>query len=284
MLVLLSENAASYREAEERMRGYLRAQGSSIELRTVPAEEFGEARSALPDCDILLAVGTRAMEAAAKANKPVLNILVPQQNYELLRSVSQRDASMFSAIYLDQPLSRHLRLIKQILPNRRSIGVVLGPATLDRIKPLQQAAREQQLTLDIEQIASQEEIIPALTRLQANDRVLLALPDPLVFNKNTAQSILLTSYRAQTPLIAYSNAYVKAGALAAVYSTPAQIGQQAAETLLRAFQTKNFLLPAPQHPKYFSVSVNYPVGRSMGFVLQDEAILLERIKAGAERE
>ena len=287
VLVVLSESGGAYREATETLRSVLREQGGANTLSTVQVDELSN--NVLAEADILVAVGVRAMEALAQesivaGNRPTLNILVPRQNFESLRARLKLDTKMFTAIYLDQPLSRHLRLIKQILPSRSRVGVVLSVATPERIKILQQAAREQQLGLEIEQVSSQEEIIPALKRLLVNDKVLLALPDPLVFNKNTAQSILLTSYRAQTPLIAYSKTYVQAGALAAVFSTPTQIGQQAAEVLTRALQSKNFLLPTAQYPKYFSVTVNYQVGRSMGFDLDDEATLLDRVKTGAERE
>jgi putative ABC transport system substrate-binding protein len=281
VLVVLSENAAPHREAAEAMRVYLQMQDAAIALRTVVADQAG---SPLPEADILLAVGARAMEAVAHENRPTLNILVPRQSFEVLRSRAKADSRLFTAIYLDQPLARQFRLIKQLLPGRSRVGVLLGPVSLERIKPLQQAAHEQQLALDIEQVAKQDAIFPALKRVLVDDQVLLALPDPLIFNANTAQSVLLTSYRAQTPLIAYSKSYVQAGALAAVYSTPAQIGQQAAEILLRALHAKSELLPPPQYPKYFSISVNYQVGRSLGLSLEDEATLLERIKAGAGRD
>lgn len=284
VLVVLSESGGAHREAVEAMRAALQELGANLALRSVGVEEYRQATALQGEADILVAVGARAMDAVAQANKPTLNILVPQQSFELTRTRAKLDPREFSAIYLDQPLVRHFRLVKQLLPGRNRVGVLLGPNTLERIKSLQQVAHEQQLVLDTEEVASKDDIFPALKRLLTNDQVLLALPDPLVFNRNTAQSVLLTSYRAQTPLIAYSKAYVQAGALAAVFSTPTQIGQQAAEILLRATQSKNLALPAPQHPKYFSVSVNYQVGRSLGLALEDETTLLERIKAGTERE
>ncbi len=284
VLVVLSEDGVAYHEAAEAMRGYFQGHDATVSLRAIRAVDLDNSAAAQAQADILVAVGVRAMQDLAMDARPTLNILVPQQNFELVRPPSKRDSRLFSAIYLDQPIARRLRLIQQLLPGRQHIGVLLGPTTLDRSKPLQKSAREQQLALEVAQVSSQEEIIPSLNQLLANSQVLLALPDPLIYNQNTAQSILLTSYRAQTPLIAYSKAYVQAGALAAVFSTPAQIGRQAAEMVMRALQTKNFVLPAPQYPKYFSVDVNYQVARSLGFVLKDEATLLNQMQAGAERE
>jgi hypothetical protein len=49
-------------------------------------------------------------------------------------------------------------------------------------------------------------------------------PIRVVFNSQTAGSILTAAYRRQVPLTGFSPAYVKAGALLALYSTPAQVG------------------------------------------------------------
>ncbi len=94
--------------------------------------------------------------------------------------------------------------------------------------------------------------------------VLLAVPDPLVFNRHTAQSVLLTTYRLSKPVAAYSRTYVTAGALFSVYSTPAQIGRQIGEELLAMQDSPGRPLPAPGYPRYFSVEINERVARSLG--------------------
>ena len=111
--------------------------------------------------------------------------------------------------------------------------------------------------------------------------VFLALPDPRVINADTAQNVLLTSFRMRRPVVGYSAAYVRAGALAAVYSTPQQIGTQTGQ-IVRAILGGS-PLPAPQFPKQFSVSVNHKVARSMGLELDDDDVIRNRI-AREERE
>ncbi len=146
VLVVLSESGGAYREVTETLRTALREQGAVNTLSTVQVDELSN--NVVAEADILVAVGVRAMEALAQdsivaGNRPTLNILVPRQNFESLRARLKLDTRMFTAIYLDQPLSRHLRLIKQILPSRSRVGVVLSVATQERIKTLQHAAREQ---------------------------------------------------------------------------------------------------------------------------------------------
>ena len=105
--------------------------------------------------------------------------------------------------------------------------------------------------------------------------MLLALADPQIYNSSSIQNILLASFRAQVPMLAFSPAYVRAGALLAVYSSPAQIGQQAGVIARGALQCR--ALGLPQYPQDFQVSVNEHVARSLGLSLEPQA-LTERLR------
>lgn len=286
--LVLSDDSAPYHEFAGRFRATVEASGGGgprVSVYSVAKLEQSGGAS-LADTDLLIPVGMRATEAVlqARAGWPVLAVLIPRPGYKHLKKELAARDQPFSAIYLDQPLSRRFALLREALPGRKRVGVVLGPDSSGELRALQTAAREIGMTLQAEHIREADELLPALKRVLMDSDVLLALPDPLVFSRQTAQSVLLTSYRAQKPLIAYSQSYVNAGALAAVHSTPAQIAQQAAELVLKLAKSSGVALPAPQHPKYFSVSVNTQVARSMGIAIADENTLRERLLAAEGRE
>jgi ABC-type uncharacterized transport system substrate-binding protein len=82
---------------------------------------------------------------------------------------------------------------------------------------------------------------------------------------------LLTSFRAKVPLVAFSPAYVKAGALMALHVTPTQVGRQAASLFRGVVQGKG--LPAqPVYSSEFSVAVNEHVARSLELTLDAQAL------------
>lgn len=108
-------------------------------------------------------------------------------------------------------------------------------------------------------------LFPALQRVLGDAQVLLALPDPAVFNSQTAANILMAAYRRQVPLVGFSPAYVKAGALLAVYSTPTQVGTRGGEVLRQALAGGS--LPPPQWPREYSIGINQDVARSLGLAL-----------------
>ncbi len=124
-------------------------------------------------------------------------------------------------------------------------------------------------------VARAEEIFPALQRITAEADLLLAEPDPLVFNGTTIQNILLTTYRASLPLVGFSPSSVDAGALLALYTTPTQVGIQAAEMAAAVLAGQN--LPAPQWPHLFTVATNPHVARSLGLTLDSGSVLGERL-------
>lgn len=128
----------------------------------------------------------------------------------------------FSAIYR-QPLARQINLLRSVLPEKKRVAAILGPDSSRLLPRLSSALSRAELRLVSEEVARESEVIPALSRLLGAGDILLALPDSLVFTRETARSVLLITYRYQRPLIGFSQAYVDAGALAATFSTPAQI-------------------------------------------------------------
>ena len=146
------------------------------------------------------------------------------------------------------------------------------------VNELDSALRAQGLSLVYATLTPDERLITPLEAVLTEADLLLALPDPLVFNRNTAQSLFLTSYRYRDPVLGYSRSLTRAGALLSLHSSPAQIGRQAAEWISSAMQGGTVRLPPPAYPSYFSVSINDQVARSLGFILPPEADLEKRLE------
>ena len=176
-----------------------------------------------------------------------------------------------------------MQLIRLALPKSRNLGTVYGPLSRENEKRLTAAADGEQLSLYAEAIQSEQELFGALTRVLGESDVLLALPDPTVFNEHTTQNILLETYRRQKPMVGYSHAYVVAGALAAVYSTPRQIGRQVGDEILRLRQRGGTALPPPHYPRYFTVEVNTRVARSLGVTLPSTSRLQATLEETEEK-
>ena len=277
--VLLSEDGGAYSEfASSLSTGLGLAGGTKTPIRVLSLNKSVElARGG--GGQLVVAVGTPAMTAMARKppSVPVLNVLVPRASFRKLSLSNARtqDSKSFSAVYFDQPWSRQLALIRYALPGRR-VGILLGKDSLELSAVLLAAAKAAGLSANIEVADDEADLLPALKQLLARSDALLAVPDSSIYNRSNIASILLTSYRAKVPLFGFSPSYVKAGALASVFSEPAQIAQQVVEIIQNLPASGG--LPAPQSPRYFSVRVNSQVQLSLELKMEDEVQLLNRLK------
>ena len=222
---------------------------------------------------LVVAFGVDGAKAAEKLDPriPVLDLFIPARSH--LPVGRAREGS--SAIYIDQPIDRQLRLIRLALPQSSRVGVLLGPDSRSLLPALRQAADHVGLEIVPEELSDPANLFFRLRSLLPKCDVLLAVPDPLVYNGESISGILLTAYRHRIPLIGFSASYEKAGALLALYSTAEQIGTQAVEIILDYVRTGK--MPSPAYPVYFTVGVNRYVARSMGMDVPDESMLEEKM-------
>ena len=266
--VLVGNTSSAGDEFIREFRSQLAKQG----VNQVSIRNISGAALASTDDGMLVAVGVQALQHAAnqKGNHPVLGVLIPQPAYAKIRASAVN--SNISAIFLDQPPSRQMRLLHQLLPQAESVGILLGPTSTRDSEVLTKAAQDSGLKAVMATIQHEDDLTSSLKPLLESSSVLLAVPDPVVHQRGTAQTLLLTSYRYQKPVIGYSQAYVTAGALAAVYSSPEDIARQAAE-ITRNYPDRQSALPSPQPPRYFSVGINRQVARSLNIDIQDTEAL-----------
>jgi ABC-type uncharacterized transport system substrate-binding protein len=222
------------------------------------------------------AAATRSVLEHGDLRTPVLAMLIPRVTFEALqRAARSPQGRRAAAVFLDQPLARQFDLLRVALPKARRVGAITGPDSGIDPERLRATADARQFVLSLESVERETELYPALERVLTDADAFLAIPDAKVVNSATAQNVLLTSFRFRVPVVGYSAAYVRAGALLAVYSTPAQIGAEAG-ALARAV-VGGAALPAPNHPRHFSVAVNRQVARSLGLAVEDDAVLRDRL-------
>jgi putative tryptophan/tyrosine transport system substrate-binding protein len=287
-VLIAPSDSGIYREFSESFRQSLRdlcrgradlavcAAEHSVLLRTI--EDLGD----LQDTDgaqLLIALGTEAAGyvMARSGGRALLFTLLPRSAYERLSGCcpTGNDAPV-SAVFVEQPLERQFQLIAGMLPDARRVGVLLGPSSSMHADELHGIARAQGLEIRVASVTETAEVGPVLGQLLGAVEVMLAIPDPVVFNSVTISNILLATYRHEIPLIGYSEALVGAGATAAVFT---RIGQLAESTAIAALEyCDRQTMPAPGFAPDFSVRVNRGVVRSLGLAVQSEESLEQSLR------
>ncbi len=273
-LMLLADDSAPYRELQASFQQSRSDRRDDTVIRLVD--------SATPhrrDWRRIVTIGTRALLEALREHPeaPVLALMIPSQTFrELVDDYRQPDSPPVAGVFLDQPVERQLALARLLLPEMDTIGFLHSPASRIGAQSVREAAARTGLeTMDLA-VEDEHEIVAAMESLLAVSDALLALPDPQVFNPRTIKPILLTAIRARKPVVGgFSRSYVRAGVMAGVYSTPAQIGRQGAE-LLDAID-HGLAADTCQYPAYFEVDVNHRVADALGLPVPPESRLRGRL-------
>jgi ABC-type uncharacterized transport system substrate-binding protein len=175
---------------------------------------------------------------------------------------------------MDQPLPRQVALIRAALPSLKRVGVLYTPSGDFVSQPLQQELARQGASLVNQAVEPEDSLAIKLEEMLAQSDILLAVPDSRIYNSSTIRNILLGSYRRGIPVIGLSAAYVSAGALCAVYSTPEQQAAQAAGMVSEFLHLGT--LPSPRFPQLYQIALNAEVARSMRLTIRSvEALRIE---------
>lgn len=274
ILLVLSDNSPPYQAFSHTFTQNLPASIKTRVLQT-PNELAGNQAAA----DLIVAVGMKATEATTlQFATPILSVMIPRGGYEAFMAglPAQKRAQNLSAIYLNQPWDRQLDFLFAVLPERRKVGVLFSSATQKDIGRLREEVTGYGGTLIAKAVYSDSTLFSDLEKVLQSSDVLLALPDSAVYSSGNVRNILLSAYRLHLPLVGWSQGYVNAGAIAALFSTPEQLAEQAAATVLAFSQTGRW--PGSQYPDTFTIAVNQQVARSLGIDLKSDEEIRARMK------
>ena len=189
----------------------------------------------------VITIGTEAAEKALDMNFscPVLSFLVTESGFKELATRNKLSTNNaleknYSALVMEQALLRYISLGKNLIPNAKKIGMLIGPNTEYRKQEAKAVANAMDLELAFATIDEKSNPVRILEPVIANVDFFIVVPDTNIINQTTSRWILELSYRHSTPVIGYSARYADAGALAGIFTTPQALGLQAGQWLLQA--------------------------------------------------
>ena len=276
--IVASELGGSYTEAVEALTTELERGGiARKDIQVLKTLDLAGGTGPAPK--LFVTLGAEAARALARRSDaaPVLCALLPREAFEqVLRESGRRVSGDFAALYLDQPIARQLDLLRLALPQARKIGMLWGPDFQAWAAGVEAAVKGRGWQFTGVRTEPGEPVYPSLKKVLEDADVLLAVPDRQLYNSTSIQNILLASFRARVPMVAFSPAYVRAGALLALYTTATQTGHQAGSMALGALRQRQPAIVS-QYPQEFTVGVNDNVARSLGLAL-DGAALTEALR------
>ncbi len=275
VLIISSEPGGAYDETIDVLRAEL------ARLQPAPDIEVRQWEMAAPavDAGVIVTIGAKAAATVGAGSETavVVNTLLPSHSFAHIHETRNADdMRRITAVFLDQPVRRQIALVREALPDWTTIALISGPTTHELSLALRAEAHRSGLSVRYSDIESDRELFRALQQTLESPALLIAVPDRDLYNSRTIQNILLTSYRRNSPLVGFSAAYVRAGALIAVYTQPAQIAIQTAEAVAAVLH--GGAVPPPRYPEAFKVDINPTVARSLRIRLDSAPALEARLR------
>lgn len=210
--------------------------------------------------DLAISIGSESAKRIISNNPnfPVLFTLIPRQTLSRLLSTAPDKILNTYAIYLDQPASRLLKLPDILLGKSSRIGIVLDSPDNKLVRSMQRNVASGD-RLILEYASEYSKPIDAMNQTLSKSDIYIAVYDSNILNSHTAKWLLYMAYKKNKPIIGYSDAYTRAGAVASVFSTPEQIGRQTGEVALEILTKRTH-----KHfydPEYFTITVNERIQR-----------------------
>jgi putative ABC transport system substrate-binding protein len=229
--VLMSAKVTEYEDA---LRGFKESTAHQIVATYDMDGDVDRGRKYLAEIeakvkpDLIFAVGSWALQAVVgrQTSVPVVYAMVLNPP-----SIIGADARNVTGASMNIPVEQPIRLLKQLGPQIKRIGVIFNRArTGNLVRRAQAVARDEDLELVTREIGSAKDVVAALQSFQDGIDALWIVPDETVLSQAVVQEMLLFSYRRKIPLLGVSDRHAQMGALFALsFASGEDIGRQAGE-------------------------------------------------------
>ena len=249
------------------------------QFKVINTNEQDSQRDILNKANIIVTLGARSASntSAHSPNQLIINAYVTLEQTEKFQHPNQNHI----AVLLNQPLERYLAFCHALLKLKK-------PATISRFSPAlnnrqRQLVKKLNMKLDRYKLGdTNNNLLATVRQLVDKNDALLMLPEQSIYNRDTLKGILLTAYRSRTPVVSYSPGHVKSGALAAIYSSPENIGRHLAGMINQYHKGKLNFNTKAIYARYYSIEINQRVAHSLGISIPAEEELRNLVDRSLE--
>lgn len=222
-----------------------------------------------------VSIGPQALRRALLADLkgPLVSVLTSSQIFRQTVTPDGHERTAVTALHSEASPLAQCQLMAALFERRISVGVLLSDASAYLEKSLRQAAAQTGMELWIERATPPSEVVRALTRL-SGVQALLAVPDPTLYTPETLRSVLESTYRRGLPVIGFSAATVAAGTLGTAHATVDDVVADLTDLIDAWSPGASVSLPEARYPRYWRVSINDNVARSLGVSVSDKVLAL----------
>ncbi|ELH4234398.1 ABC transporter substrate-binding protein [Vibrio fluvialis] len=218
--------AKGYEEGKNLEFDFKTAQGNPAIAVQIARQFVGE------NPDVLVGIATptaQALVAATKSIPIVFTAVTDPVGAKLVKKMEQPGKNVTGLSDLS-PVEQHVELIKELMPNVKSIGVVYNPGEANAVslmELLKVAAKKNGVQLVEATALKSADVQSATQAIAAKSDIIYALIDNTV--ASAIEGMIVAANQAKTPVFGAATSYVERGAVASLGFDYYQIGVQTAD-------------------------------------------------------
>lgn len=182
--------------------------------------------------DVLVGIATPTAQALVSATKTipvVFTAVTDPVGAKLVKKLEQPGKNVTGLSDLS-PVEQHVELIKEIMPNVKSIGVVYNPGEANAVslmELLKSSTQKHGIKLIEATALKSADVQTATQAIASKSDIIYALIDNTV--ASAIEGMIVSANQAKTPVFGAATSYVERGAIASLGFDYYQIGVQTAE-------------------------------------------------------
>ncbi len=228
--------AKGYEQGKNLEFDYKTAQGNPAIAVQIARQYVGERP------DVLVGIATPTAQALVSATRdiPIVFTAVTDPVGAKLVSNAEKPGKNVTGLSDLSPIEQHVELMKEILPNIKTVGVVYNPGEANSISLmtlLKESVAKHGLELVEATALKSADVQSATQAISAKSDVIYAMIDNTV--ASAIEGMTIAANQAKTPVFAATTTYIDAGSIAALGFDYYQIGVQTADYVADVLQGKN---------------------------------------------
>ncbi|GHY60628.1 hypothetical protein VCSRO12_0908 [Vibrio cholerae] len=261
--------AKGYEEGKNLEFDYKTAQGNPAIAVQIARQFVGE------NPDVLVGIATPTAQALVSATKTipiVFTAVTDPVGAKLVKQLEQPGKNVTGLSDLS-PVEQHVGLIKEILPNVKSIGVVYNPGEANAVslmELLKLSAAKHGIKLVEATALKSADVQSATQAIAEKSDVIYALIDNTV--ASAIEGMIVAANQAKTPVFGAATSYVERGAIASLGFDYYQIGVQTADYVAAILEGKEPGSLDVQVAKGSDLVINKTAAEQLGITIP-EAVL-----------
>ncbi|EKI0757489.1 ABC transporter substrate-binding protein [Vibrio cholerae] len=261
--------AKGYEEGKNLEFDYKTAQGNPAIAVQIARQFVGE------NPDVLVGIATPTAQALVSATKTipiVFTAVTDPVGAKLVKQLEQPGKNVTGLSDLS-PVEQHVELIKEILPNVKSIGVVYNPGEANAVslmELLKLSAAKHGIKLFEATALKSADVQSATQAIAEKSDVIYALIDNTV--ASAIEGMIVAANQAKTPVFGAATSYVERGAIASLGFDYYQIGVQTADYVAAILEGKEPGSLDVQVAKGSDLVINKTAAEQLGITIP-EAVL-----------